>query len=244
MRHSVKMDVYFEALSVPYPCWASGALHTHARVRGSTVMLVTLAPIAAIHRAKAPTPARPRAPIAPRSATPALASSSSSSSPDDDERRPGVLSVALGAALALHLSALTPTALAKTVTIAIDQATLGQETCGRAGGVPGTGTYKAKCMKITGQATNPTKDPVFNADVYGIVKDQANDDVLNSGRVGSIDKLEPGVNDFSLQITVAESQPLPLKLKNFKAQGATQLLNASPNPYDDYTEFDDFGAQR
>ena len=107
-------------------------------------MLVTLAPIAAIHRAKAPTPARPRAPIAPRSATPALASSSSSSSsPDDDERRPGVLSVALGAALALHLSALTPTALAKTVTIAIDQATLGQETCGRAGGVPGTGTYKA-----------------------------------------------------------------------------------------------------
>ena len=155
-----------------------------------------------------------------------------------------MLSVALGAALALHLSALTPTALAKTVTIAIDQATLGQETCGRAGGVPGTGTYKAKCMKITGQATNPTKDPVFNADVYGIVKDQANDDVLNSGRVGSIDKLEPGVNDFSLQITVAESQPLPLKLKNFKAQGATQLLNASPNPYDDYTEFDDFGAQR
>ena len=209
-------------------------------------MLVTLAPIAAIHRAKPPTPARPRAPIAPRSATPALASSSSSSSSsfDGDERRPGVLSVALGAALALHLSALTPTALAKTVTIAIDQATLGQETCGRAGGVPGTGTYKAKCMKITGQATNPTKDPVFNADVYGIVKDQANDDVLNSGRVGSIDKLEPGVNDFSLQITVAESQPLPLKLKNFKAQGATQLLNASPNPYDDYTEFDDFGAQR
>ena len=47
-------------------------------------------------------------------------------------------------------------------------------------------------MKIKGKATNPTSEPVFNADVYGLVKDQANDDVLNSGRVGSIDKLEPG----------------------------------------------------
>ena len=39
-------------------------------------------------------------------------------------------------------------------------------------------------------------------------------------------------------------QPLPLKLKAFKAQGVTSRLNASPNPYDDYTEFDDFGAQK
>ena len=156
-----------------------------------------------------------------------------------------MLSVAVGAAVALHLSALTPHALAKTVNIAIDQASLAQESCGRAGGVPGTGTYKATCMKILGKATNPTSEPVFNADVYGLVKDQANDDVLNSGRVGSIDKLEPGVNDFVLQITVADSQPLPLKLKNFKAQGVTQLLNASSrtttdfDPYDDYTDFDE-----
>jgi len=34
------------------------------------------------------------------------------------------------------------------------------------------------------------------------------------------------------------------ELKAFKAQGVTQKLNASPNPYDDYTEFDDFGAQK
>ena len=70
-----------------------------------------------------------------------------------------------------------------------------------------------------GKATNPTSEPVFNADVYGLVKDQANDDVLNSGRVGSIDKLEPGVNDFVLQITVADSQPLPLKLKISRRRG-------------------------
>ena len=56
--------------------------------------------------------------------------------------------------------------------------------------------------------------------------------------------LEPGPNDFALRLTVATSQPLPLKLKNFKAQGVTTKLNASPNPYEDYTEFDDFGAQK
>lgn len=68
--------------------------------------------------------------------------------------------------------------------------------------------------------------------------------MLNSGRVGSIDKLEPGNTNFRLEITVAVSQPLPLKLKNFKALGATGVLTGSPNPYDDYTEFDEFGGQR
>lgn len=68
--------------------------------------------------------------------------------------------------------------------------------------------------------------------------------MLSSGRVGSIDKLEPGDTKFRLEISVAVSQPLPLKLKNFKGQGATGLLTGSPNPYDDYTEFDEFGGQR
>jgi hypothetical protein len=48
------------------------------------------------------------------------------------------------------------------------------------------------CVEITGTASNPTKDTVYNADIYGSVKDKANEDVLNSGRVGSIEKLEPG----------------------------------------------------
>ena len=99
-------------------------------------------------------------------------------------------------------------------------------------------------MEILGVAVNPSSETVYNADVYGQVKDNANDDVLNSGRVGSIAKLAPGPNDFRLQLTVANSQPLPLKLKAFKAQGVTTQLNASPNPYDDYTDFDDFGAQK
>ena len=77
-----------------------------------------------------------------------------------------------------------------------------------------------------------------------MIKDQANDDVLNSGRVGSIAKLEPGDTNFRLEITVGATQPLPLKLKNFKAQGATGILTGSPNPYDDYTDFDEYGAQK
>jgi|TARA_B110000967_G_scaffold192768_2_gene219692 hypothetical protein len=99
-------------------------------------------------------------------------------------------------------------------------------------------------MEIVGVATNASSETVYNADVYGSIKDSANDDVLNSGRVGSIPTLKPGPNEFRLQLTVATSQPLPLKLKSFKASGTTQQLNASPNPYDDYTEFDDFGAQK
>ena len=60
---------------------------------------------------------------------------------------------------------------------------------------------------------------MYNADVYGSVRDAANDDVLNSGRVGSIATLEPGPNDFSLRLTVATSQPLPLKLKTSRRRG-------------------------
>ena len=150
------------------------------------------------------------------------------------------------AAVAVALSAHALPADAKLVNVTIDQASLTSRVCDdpRAGGVPGTATYKAKCMEILGVAVNPSSETVYNADVYGQVKDNANDDVLNSGRVGSIAKLAPGPNDFRLQLTVANSQPLPLKLKAFKAQGVTTQLNASPNPYDDYTEFDDFGAQK
>ena len=150
------------------------------------------------------------------------------------------------AAVAVALSAHALPADAKLVNVSIDQASLTSRVCDdpRAGGVPGTATYKAKCMEILGVAVNPSSETVYNADVYGQVKDNANDDVLNSGRVGSIAKLAPGPNDFRLQLTVANSQPLPLKLKAFKAQGVTTQLNASPNPYDDYTDFDDFGAQK
>jgi len=55
---------------------------------------------------------------------------------------------------------------------ALDAASLTSELCAnpKAAGVPGTSTYKAVCMQILGTAVNPSKDVVFNTDVYGSVK--------------------------------------------------------------------------
>jgi hypothetical protein len=36
-------------------------------------------------------------------------------------------------------------------------------------GTPGTSTFKAKCFEIFGTATNPGKEELRNADVYGLV---------------------------------------------------------------------------
>ena len=139
-------------------------------------------------------------------------------------------SIAAATALATMLSA--SLVHAKPVEIAIDASTIEQSSCGMAGGVPGSGTYKAKCILLSFKAFNPTKDVVYNADVFGSVKDQANDDVLNSGRIGSIKELQPGENDARLELTVGASQPLPLKLKAFKGRGTTEKLSMSGNPYD------------
>jgi len=107
----------------------------------------------------------------------------------------------------------------------------------RAGGAPGTSSFRAKCFKITASAYNPSESPLYNADVFGKIVDADNDPVLRSGRVGSIDELAPGISTIELQITVAASQTLPLKLTGFKAQGFTQTVNRSENPYTmDYTK--------
>ena len=79
---------------------------------------------------------------------------------------------------------------------------------------------------------NPDKETVRNADVYGIVLDAENEPVLRSGRIGAIQSLPPGETAFSLQISAAASQPLPFKLKNFRALGTTGVVNVSGNPSD------------
>lgn len=144
---------------------------------------------------------------------------------------PSESSRALASLIAVLALSSSP-ALAKTVEISIDASAIEQSSCGMAGGVPGSGTYKAKCVALSFTATNPSKDNVYNADVFGNVKDQANDDVLNSGRIGAIKELKPGANEVKLELTVGASQPLPLKLKKFKARGTTEKLTMSGNPYD------------
>lgn len=156
----------------------------------------------------------------------AVVREASSAQKGEHSSRPTVVSIAL--LLALSASPV----LARTVEIAIDANAVEQSSCGMAGGVPGSGTYKAKCIALTFAAMNPSKEVVYNADVFGSVKDQANDEVLNSGRIGAIKELQPGVNEVRLEITVGASQPLPLRLKAFKARGTTEKLTMSGNPYD------------
>jgi hypothetical protein len=107
----------------------------------------------------------------------------------------------------------------RTVAIAISNLSLAPCANPVAGGTPGTSTFKAKCFEISGTATNPDKEPVRNADVYGIVlgasfcaslallarmltwhrtrppaacgADAENDPVLRSGRIGAIQTLPP-----------------------------------------------------
>jgi hypothetical protein len=56
-----------------------------------------------------------------------------------------------------------------------------------------------------------------------------------------------GESAFRLQITAAASQPLPFKLKSFRATGATGTVNVSGNPADmdfDVGTFADGGSTR
>lgn len=79
---------------------------------------------------------------------------------------------------------------------------------------------EAKCYLIVGKAVNRSGKLVVNADIFGRIYD-ANDNLVmrNRTRLGSIEEVPPGESDFQLRVSVAASQPEPLKLKQFKASG-------------------------
>jgi hypothetical protein len=78
----------------------------------------------------------------------------------------------------------------------------------------------ANCFIVSGKAQNATNKIVYDADIFGRIYDANDDSVMqNRTRLGSIDEVPPGISDFELRISVAENQPLPLKLKQFKAAG-------------------------
>ena len=83
----------------------------------------------------------------------------------------------------------------------------------------------ANCFIVTGKAQNTSGKPVYDADIFGRIYDANNDSVMqNRTRLGSITEIPPGVSDFELRISVPASQPLPLKLKQFKAAGFSAQL--------------------
>jgi hypothetical protein len=86
-------------------------------------------------------------------------------------------------------------------------------------------TQDALCFLITGKAENKSGKTVFDADVYGRIYDADNNNVLpNRGRVGLIEQVPPGINDFEMRITVPSSARQPLQLKKFKASGFTTKI--------------------
>ena len=88
------------------------------------------------------------------------------------------------------------------------------------GAVTSGTTMAANCFIVTGKAQNGTNKTVYDADIFGRIYDANNDSVMqNRTRLGSIDESPPGDSDFELRISVPANQPLPLKLKQFKAAG-------------------------
>jgi hypothetical protein len=86
-------------------------------------------------------------------------------------------------------------------------------------------TQDAACFLIIGKAENKSGKTVFDADVFGRIYDADNNNVLpNRGRVGLIEQVPPGINDFEMRITVPTSARQPLQLKKFKASGFTTKI--------------------
>jgi hypothetical protein len=88
------------------------------------------------------------------------------------------------------------------------------------GAVISSGSASANCFIVIGKAENGTNKTVYDADIFGRIYDANNDSVMqNRTRLGSIAEVPPGTSDFELRISVPANQPLPLKLKQFKAAG-------------------------
>ena len=84
---------------------------------------------------------------------------------------------------------------------------------------------KANCFLVYGTVSNSTGKPIVNADVFGRIYDATGNPVLqNRTRLGSIDEIPPGTSEFSIRITVPDTQAEPLQLKQFKASGFTDKV--------------------
>jgi hypothetical protein len=86
-------------------------------------------------------------------------------------------------------------------------------------------TQDAACFLIVGKAENKSGKTVYDADVYGRIYDADNNNILpNRGRVGLIEQVPPGINDFEMRITAPANLSTPLQLKKFKASGFTTKI--------------------
>lgn len=96
--------------------------------------------------------------------------------------------------------------------------------------VTGGTSFSVRCFKVTGDVKNPTKQSVYNADIFGRVYDAQGEPALDAEenlRIDTLAEVPPGISKVSFQISVSESQAKlgPLQLKNFKATGYLGKVN-------------------
>jgi hypothetical protein len=134
----------------------------------------------------------------------------------------------LAAAICLSLSTwmITPAALAITP---ITLSKISYKDCppemAKGAVTSGGVTQDAACFLIIGKAENKSGKTVYDADVYGRIYDADNNNILpNRGRVGLIEQVPPGINDFEMRITAPANTSMPLQLKKFKASGFTTKI--------------------
>ena len=85
---------------------------------------------------------------------------------------------------------------------------------------------KAKCLQVTADSNNPSKDTTYNADVFGRVFDAAGENALDrdeasdAGRISNISEVPAGQGKVTFELTVSEQsfEAGQLKFKSFKAK--------------------------
>ncbi|NJK62099.1 MAG: hypothetical protein HC921_04890 [Synechococcaceae cyanobacterium SM2_3_1] len=84
----------------------------------------------------------------------------------------------------------------------------------------GSSAAAADCYFIQGTVVNPSKKPIYNADVFGRLYDANGNDIWpERTRLGAIEEVPPGESIFSIRISVPTTNPMPLQLEQFRASG-------------------------
>jgi hypothetical protein len=90
------------------------------------------------------------------------------------------------------------------------------------GAVDAGSSNAANCFIIHGKTENTSGKPVVNADIFGRIYDATHNTVFpNRNRIGMIEEIDPGLGEFSFQVTVSANLPEPLQFEGFKASGFT-----------------------
>lgn len=134
---------------------------------------------------------------------------------------------AFAAAALVLLSSTSPAFAIGPVSIKLDNIRAERVDCaagtGTVGGVSFSGaSTAAACISVKSTATNPSKKPLYSADVFGRLYDATGESMLDASenaRIAYIDELAPGTSEvsFLLRVPAGQFEKGPAEFKNFKA---------------------------